>query len=100
MLGVASVTGLSFQFILDESIDEHEKRWMSWESGDKRMNPCYRDLEHKKQYRRTITEETEDESPIEQPHTRMYGGGPQRDAPTPTHEEGATAMGPQVSIYF
>lgn len=81
--------------VLHESLDENEKRWMSWESGDKRMNPCYRYLDHKKQYRRTIVEETEDESLTEQPRTRMYGGGPQRGTPMPTQEEGATVMGPQ-----
>ncbi len=72
--------------ILHESLDEHEKRWMSWESGDTRMTPCYRDVEHKKKHERTVIDETEDESPNE-PSERIYGGGPQPDHTTKEAEE-------------
>ncbi len=80
--------------VLHESLDEHEKLWVNWESGDKRITPCYRDLEHKKQHRRKVIDETEDESPMK-PTERLYGGGPMQDGPVGAREEGATALDPR-----
>jgi hypothetical protein len=79
--------------VLDESLEEHEKRWMNGESGNSLLTPCYRDREHKELCSKAIVEtEKEDESTNERTHTRMFGGGPQKDPPAEPREEGATAI--------
>jgi hypothetical protein len=37
--------------VLDESLDEHKKRWMNWEVGNTLLTPCYRHKEHKERLR-------------------------------------------------
>lgn len=65
------------------------------ESGNSLLTPCYRDREHKELCSKAIVEtEKEDESTNERTHTRMYGGGPQKDPPAEPREEGATAIDP------
>ena len=85
--------------VIDERLDEHEKRWMNWESSDPRITPCYRDKAHNdlcSDKQRTIIEETEDSSD-EQQHpnngAKLYGGGPSRNIAS----GGATAVDPGSS---
>jgi hypothetical protein len=49
---VNQACNLSRMNVIDESLEELEKKWMAWESGDPRLTPCYRDMEEKSKHMR------------------------------------------------